>query len=77
MNSILQGIHDSVVVGKKEEVELKVQQALEQRQPPLEILNEGLIAAMREVGRRFECGDLFVPEMLIAARAMQGQTEIQ
>ena len=35
------------------------------------ILNQALIAAMDEVGRRFEAGDFFVPEMLIAARAMQ------
>ena len=35
------------------------------------ILQEGMIAAMKEVGRRFEEGDYFVPEMLIAARAMQ------
>ena len=35
------------------------------------ILQEGMIAAMKEVGRLFEEGDYFVPEMLIAARAMQ------
>jgi 5-methyltetrahydrofolate--homocysteine methyltransferase len=39
---------------------------------PERILQEGLIAAMSEVGRLFECGEFFVPEMLIAARAMQG-----
>jgi 5-methyltetrahydrofolate--homocysteine methyltransferase len=38
---------------------------------PERILQEGLIAAMDEVGRLFECGTLYVPEMLIAARAMQ------
>ena len=39
---------------------------------PERILQEGLIAAMSEVGDLFECGQLYVPEMLIAARAMQG-----
>lgn len=35
------------------------------------ILKEGLVAAMGEVGRLFETGEYYVPEMLIAARAMQ------
>jgi 5-methyltetrahydrofolate--homocysteine methyltransferase len=43
---------------------------------PESILQEGLIAAMSEVGRLFECGKLYVPEMLIAARAMQGVLEL-
>lgn len=41
-----------------------------------EILNKVLIAAMDEVGQRYEKGDLFVPEMLIAARAMQAGLRI-
>ncbi len=48
-----------------------VEQALEAGLDPNVILQEGMIAAMKEVGRRFEEGDYFVPEMLIAARAMQ------
>lgn len=38
---------------------------------PASILDQGMVAAMAEVGRRFENGEYFVPEMLIAARAMQ------
>ncbi|MDX1414916.1 MAG: corrinoid protein [Candidatus Promineifilaceae bacterium] len=49
----------------------KVQAALNAGLKPNTILNEGMIAAMTEVGRLFEEGDYFVPEMLIAARAMQ------
>jgi 5-methyltetrahydrofolate--homocysteine methyltransferase len=41
-----------------------------------EILNQGLIAAMDEVGEKFSCGDLFVPEMLMAAQAMQAGLKI-
>ena len=44
--------------------------------PAGEILQEGLIAAMGEVGRLFESGEFFVPEMLVAARAMQAALEI-
>lgn len=40
------------------------------------ILNDGLIAALDEVGRRFSSGDLFLPEMLMAARAMQGGVDV-
>jgi 5-methyltetrahydrofolate--homocysteine methyltransferase len=62
-NSILEGDKDAAVAG--------VTQALEANNDPAEILNEGMIAAMKEVGRLFEEGEYYVPEMLIAARAMQ------
>jgi 5-methyltetrahydrofolate--homocysteine methyltransferase len=41
-----------------------------------EILNHGLIAAMDEVGEKFSCGDFFIPEMLMAAQAMQGGLKV-
>jgi len=71
MESILERIFNDVIDGEQAEVEQNAQKALEQNIPPARILNEGLIAAMTEVGRRFEEGDYYVPEMLIAARAMQ------
>jgi 5-methyltetrahydrofolate--homocysteine methyltransferase len=49
---------------------------LAQGTPPADILNDGLIAAMEEVGRRFSSGDLFLPEMLIAAQAMKAAVEV-
>jgi 5-methyltetrahydrofolate--homocysteine methyltransferase len=48
-----------------------VQQALADGMDPAVILNEAMIAAMDETGRRFEAGEMYVPEMLIAGRAMQ------
>ena len=48
-----------------------VNAALAEGVPPETILKEGLIAAMAEVGRLFEANEYFVPEMLVAARAMQ------
>lgn len=62
-NSILEGD----VTGTKEGVQTALVAGLE----PGQILADGMIAAMKEVGRLFEEGDYFVPEMLIAARAMQ------
>jgi 5-methyltetrahydrofolate--homocysteine methyltransferase len=71
MNDIIQAIYDGVIDGQSPLVKEKVSEALEAGLPPADILNEGMIAAMAEVGRRFEEGEYYVPEMLIAARAMQ------
>ena len=67
----LEEIYDNVISGNAPAVEAGVQTALAEGIPADKILNESLIAAMDEVGTRFEEGDFFVPEMLIAARAMQ------
>lgn len=71
MPSLLEDLFSAVVAGNKEGVEIKVRQALGEEFAPEELLKLGLIAPMEEVGERFENGDLYVPEMLISARAMQ------
>jgi len=71
MSSTLEAAFEAVIAGQKDEVVAKVQQAIDEQVAPEKILNSALISAMREVGDRFERGDYFVPEMLIAARAMQ------
>jgi 5-methyltetrahydrofolate--homocysteine methyltransferase len=67
----INSIYENVIDGQASEVVAGVETALADGVPLEKILNEALIAAMDEVGRRFEEGDFFVPEMLIAARAMQ------
>ena len=67
----LKAIYQNVIDGQTAEAEAGVKAALEEGIPADVILNQSLIAAMDEVGRRFENGNFFVPEMLIAARAMQ------
>ena len=67
----LKTIFQNVIDGQAAEAEAGVEAALEAGVPADAILNQSLITAMDEVGRRFENGDFFVPEMLIAARAMQ------
>jgi 5-methyltetrahydrofolate--homocysteine methyltransferase len=74
--SIIQEIRTSVINGQAKETTAKVEQALKEGISPDVILKEGLIDAMREVGRMFEEGEYFVPEMLIAARAMKGALAI-
>lgn len=71
MEEVLQKLFDAVLDGDFDGVKTNVQAALDAKLDPNVILNEGMIAAMREVGCRFEAGEYYVPEMLIAARAMQ------
>lgn len=67
----LKQIFDNVIEGAAPAVEAGVKQALAEGIGADVILKEALIAAMDEVGKQYEEGDIFVPEMLIAARAMQ------
>jgi 5-methyltetrahydrofolate--homocysteine methyltransferase len=76
MSDIVNTIFDAVIRGDKATVEGEVQKALDSGEQPQAILNEGLIAAMTEVGDRFERQEFFVPEMLIAARAMQSGLQL-
>jgi 5-methyltetrahydrofolate--homocysteine methyltransferase len=71
MEEVLKKLFDAVLDGDVEGVKTHVQTALEAKLDPGLILDQGMIAAMREVGCRFEAGEYYVPEMLIAARAMQ------
>jgi 5-methyltetrahydrofolate--homocysteine methyltransferase len=64
-------IYKAVVEGNAPEAKAAVEAALQAGIPAGEILQAGLIAAMTEVGRLFEAGEYYVPEMLISARAMQ------
>ncbi len=70
MADILQQIASNLYEGEDEAVASLVQKALDQGHKPVEVLQGGLIAGMDQVGRDFKAGDLFVPEVLIAARAM-------
>jgi 5-methyltetrahydrofolate--homocysteine methyltransferase len=71
MNATLEQLFEGIVNGESEIVEQKVSEALGAGIDPAVILNEGMIPAMAEVGRQFEDGECYVPEMLVAARAMQ------
>jgi len=75
-DEILQGLYDNTLVGNAPEVKDLVNAGLEEGLGPEKILYDALIPSLEEVGARFERGDYFVPEMLIAARAMQGALDI-
>jgi 5-methyltetrahydrofolate--homocysteine methyltransferase len=76
MADILQQIGSNLYEGEDGVVADLVQKALDQGMEPHEVLQGGLIAGMDEVGKDFKAGDLFVPEVLIAARAMHAGMDI-
>jgi 5-methyltetrahydrofolate--homocysteine methyltransferase len=71
MHAILQEIQAAILAGDAAAVRERVQAALAAGCAAAEILDRALVPAMAEVGRRFECEEYFVPEMLVCARAMQ------
>jgi 5-methyltetrahydrofolate--homocysteine methyltransferase len=71
MNEIVQQIFQGIVDGEQDLVAAGVESALDAGVPARTILDEGMIAAMTEVGRLFEEGECYVPEMLLSARAMK------
>ena len=76
MDEKLKAIYDAILEGNMEGVVRSIQAPLDAGLAPGEILNTALIPAMDKVGQLFEEGEYFVPEMLVAARAMKAGLEI-
>ena len=76
MSDTLQQIAEKLYDGSAPEVAALVQQALDEGKGPGEVLTGGLVVGMDAVGRDFKAGELFVPEVLIAARAMHAGMDI-
>ncbi len=74
--SVIEQISENLIKGKANEVKELVQKALDEGTSPGEILNEGLLSAMGIVGAAFKKNEVYVPEVLIAARAMKAGTAI-
>ena len=72
----LQAMADAVQRGDRDAAVQTVQDALAAGLEPEQILNEGLISGMSSVGEKFRNNEIFIPEVLIAARAMAGAMEI-
>lgn len=73
--SSCQVIYDAVLRGDATVARSSTEQLLAAGADPLELVNAGMMPAMDEVGRRFECKEYFVPELLLAARAMKSALE--
>ena len=76
MADTAQKIVKKLYKGDSEAVAELVQDALDDGMAPGDVLNTALLAGMEEVGRDFKAGDLFVPEVLFSARAMQAGMEV-
>jgi len=76
MNTMIKDIYEAIMNGQQKEASTAIQAAIAAGLDPVKILNQGMIDAMTEVGRLYECGEYYIPEMLIAARAMQTGLDI-
>ncbi len=72
----LKRLYEAVLSGDAKAAVEVTKSALEAGVDPQKLVTEQMIPAMDEVGRRFECNEYFVPELLIAARAMKGSLEL-
>lgn len=76
MSDIIHDVHKVVQKGDIEKVRELVKRAVDQGVDPMEVLENGLRPAMEEIGRKFECLEIFLPEMMKAADAMAAGVEV-
>lgn len=69
-------LHEKVLNGDEEGVKELVREELDKGTSPQEVINQGLIAPMDEIGEKWKNGDIFMPEVLVSAQAMQAGMEI-
>lgn len=72
----LKKLHDAVLNGDPKTAVAVTKEAIAEKMSPTALITDAMIPAMAEVGRRFECQDYFVPELLVAARAMKSALEL-
>lgn len=72
----LQPLYEAILTGDAKSARSITEQALAAGTAPLTLVQEYMVPAMAEVGRRFECNEFFVPELLLAARAMKAALEL-
>jgi corrinoid protein of di/trimethylamine methyltransferase len=75
-NAYLQAIANAVIDGEAEDAANATNAALAANVDPLEILNTGLMSGADEVGKRFERNEYFLPELMLAGRALKGAMEV-
>jgi len=72
----LQKLYDAILNGDNKTAVAITREALDAGMDPMDLVTQQMVPAMDEVGRRFEAGDYFVPELLLSARAMKGTMEL-
>jgi len=76
MNPILEQLSHAVIIGRSKDAKTFTQQAIDAQVPLDEIVNLALVRAMGIVGEKFRRNEIFVPEMLVSARAMKGSMNL-
>jgi corrinoid protein of di/trimethylamine methyltransferase len=71
----LKPLFEAIIAGDAKAARALTEQALKSAEP-MKLVNEFMVPAMDEVGRRFECNEYFVPELLLSARAMKAALEL-
>src|ERR1700758_5039305 len=74
--SMLTDLHDAILTGDAKKAHVSTQAAIEAGMGPMELISGAMIPAMDEVGRLFEAEEYFVPELLLAGRAMKSAMEL-
>ncbi len=69
-------LYKAIIEGYAEDAEALARQLLDQGMPPLQIIDECMVPAIQEVGRLYEIGDYFLPELMMGAEAMQAALKI-
>ena len=77
MMNNLNELYDAILVGKLEDAVKVTKIAVEEGMTPHEIINQYMIKAMEEIGSRFEAGKVFVPNLMMSARAMRGALDVR
>lgn len=72
----LKKLHDAILYGDQKTAAAVTEQALAEKIDPQQLIHEAMIPAMNEAGKKFECEEFFVPELLLAARAMKGALKL-
>ncbi len=72
----LNKLHDAILSGDQKTAVAVTEEALAEKVDPQEMISKAMIPAMNEAGRRFESEEFFVPELLLAARAMKGSLRL-
>ena len=76
MSDLLEKMAEELIKGNEADVKSLAQKALDEGVSARDILDNGLLAGMDVVGKRFKGGDMFIPEVLLCARTMHGAMDI-
>jgi corrinoid protein of di/trimethylamine methyltransferase len=75
-NELFEAMAESIIYGEAEDAEALARQAVEQGIDPLQAINQGFVVGLDEVGEQFGCGEMFLPDLVLAGEAMKAAVAI-